>query len=121
MTGHSPLKPLIWVGSTRREFRTFPEVVQARMGYALYIAQRGDKHRDAKPLRGFRSAAVVEMVADYQGDAFRCVYTVRYANAIYVLHAFQKKAKRGIGTPKPDLDLIERRLREAERHAQKGQ
>lgn len=87
------------------------------MGYALYVAQRGDKHRDAKVLTGFGGAGVVEIVKDYRGDTFRAVYTLRYAGAIYVLHAFQKKSKSGRATPHRDMELIKQRLREAERIA----
>ena len=87
------------------------------MGYALYVAQRGDKHRDAKVLSGFDGAGIVEIVTDHRGDTFRAVYTVRFAGAIYVLHAFQKKSKRGIATPRRDMELIKQRLREAERIA----
>ena len=87
------------------------------MGYALYVAQRGDKHRDAKVVMGFGGAGVVEIVKDYRGDTFRAVYTVRYAGAIYVLHAFQKKSKSGRATPRRDLELIRYRLREADRIA----
>ena len=87
------------------------------MGYALYVAQRGGKHRDAKPLKGFGGAGVVEIVTDFDGDTFRAVYTVRLAGAVYVLHVVQKKAKQGPGTPKKEIDLVEKRLREAERIA----
>ena len=93
----------------------FPETVRRVVGYALYQAQVGLKHRDVKPLRGFGSN-VLEVVSRHDGDTFRAVYTVRFRSAIYVLHAFQKKAKRGIATPKPDLALVRRRLRAAERH-----
>lgn len=84
------------------------------MGYALYTAQRGSKHRDAKTLRGFGGAAVVEIVTDYRGDTFRAVYTLRFAGRVYVLHAFQKKSKTGRETPRRDMELIRQRLREAE-------
>jgi len=87
------------------------------MGYALYVAQLGDKHRNAKPLRGFGGAGVLEIVSDHEGDTFRCIYTVRIAGAVYVLHAFQKKSKSGRETPKTEIDLIKRRLRDAESHA----
>lgn len=87
------------------------------MGYALYVAQQGGKHRDAKPLKGFGGAGVVEIVTDFDGNTFRAVYTVRLAGAVYVLHVFQKKSKTGRATPKLELDLIDRRLREAERIA----
>ena len=108
------LRPLIWVGSSRDDLRAFAEPVQDHIGYALYVAQRGGKHRDAKPLSGFGGAGVLEVVTDHRGDTFRAVYTVRLPKAVYVLHAFQKKAKAGIATPKRELDAIKRRLREAE-------
>jgi phage-related protein len=91
-----------------------PDEVQAEIGYALHLAQAGDKYDHAKPLAGFGGASVVEIVSDHRGNTFRCVYTVRMADAVYVLHAFQKKSKRGIKTPKVDVKLIEQRLREAE-------
>jgi phage-related protein len=111
------LKPLRWIGSSRRDLRALPDSVKFRMGYALYVAQQGGKHRDAKPLKGFGGAGVVEIVTDFDGNTFRAVYTVRLAGAVYVLHVFQKKSKTGRATPKPELDLIARRLREAERIA----
>ena len=107
------LKPLIWVGSSRGDFREFPEPVQDRMGYALYVAQRGGKHRDSKPLSGFGGAGVLEVIEDFRGDTFRAAYTVRLAGAVYVLHAFQKKSKTGAETPRRDIELIHQRLREA--------
>jgi phage-related protein len=112
------LKPVIWVGSSRRDFRSLPGKVKSHMGYALYVAQQGGKHRDAKPLKGFGGASVVEIVKDHRGDTFRAVYTVRLAGTVYVLHVFQKKSKTGRATPKAEMDLIVRRLREAERIAQ---
>jgi phage-related protein len=90
------------------------------MGYALYVAQRGGKHRDAKALTGFGGAGVVEIVKDFRGDTFRAVYTLRYAGAVYVLHAFQKKSKTGRATPHRDMELIRQRLREAEKIAKEG-
>ena len=84
------------------------------MGYALYLAQQGEKHEDAKPLKGFGGAKILEVVEDYQSDTYRCVYTVKLESAVYVLHSFQKKSKKGISTPKPDIDLIKRRLKDAE-------
>jgi phage-related protein len=109
------LKPLIWVGASRKSLREFPEPVQDHMGYALYIAQRGGKHRDAKTMSGFGGAGVLEVIRDFRGDTFRAVYTVRYAGALYVLHAFQKKSKTGRETPHRDIELVQQRLREAER------
>ena len=117
MTTGPSLKPVIWVGSSRKDLRTFPELVQDHVGYALYVAQRGGKHRDAKALSGFGGAGVVEVVKDFRGDRFRAVYTLRYAGAVYVLHAFQKKSKTGRETPRRDIDLVKQRLREAEQIA----
>jgi phage-related protein len=117
MSDSAALKPVIWIGSSRRDFRVLPAPVKSQMGYALYVAQQGGKHRNAKPLKGFGSAGVVEIVSDFDGDTFRAVYTVRLAGAVYVLHVFQKKSKTGHATPKLELDLIEKRLREAERLA----
>ena len=91
----------------------FPRSVQREMGYALFLAQMGERHPTmAKTLAGFGGAAVVEVRESSDGNAYRAVYTVRYADAVYVLHAFQKKSKKGIATPKPDIDLIEKRLRD---------
>jgi phage-related protein len=87
------------------------------MGYALYLAQLGGKHRDAKALTGFGGAGVLEVVKDYRGDTFGAVYTLRYARGVYVLHAFQKKSKTGLQTPRRDLELIQQRLRQAEQIA----
>ena len=87
------------------------------MGYALYTAQLGGKHKDAKPLAGFGGAGVIEIVSDYRGDTFRALYTLRFAGAVYVLHAFQKKSKKGCETPRHEMDLIRQRLREAGRIA----
>jgi phage-related protein len=111
------LKPLIWVGSSRDDLREFPDPVQDHMGYALYVAQRGGRHRDSKALSGFGGAGVVEVIRGFRGDTFRAVYTVRFAGAVYVLHAFQKKSKTGRETPRRDIELIQQRLREAEQIA----
>jgi phage-related protein len=107
-------KPLFWVGSSREDLREFPEEVKDVMGHALHVAQTGGKHPDAKPLSGFGGARVLEVVEDHAGDTYRAVYTVKLAGAVYVLHAFQKKSKRGIGTPKKDAALIRERLKRAE-------
>jgi phage-related protein len=109
-------KPLYWAGSSRKDFGAFPAEVQDEMGYALYLAQMGKKHDRAKPLKGFGGAGVLEAAAAYAGDAYRTVYTVRFADAVYVLHVFQKKSKHGIATPHHEIDLIKTRLREAQRH-----
>lgn len=86
------------------------------MGYALYLAQSGEKHPSAKLLKGFKGAGVLEVVEDFDGDTYRAVYTVKLAGVIYVLHAFQKKSKHGLATPKQDIDLIEKRLKRAKEH-----
>jgi phage-related protein len=109
------VKPLIWIASTRRDLQEFPEGARQDVGYALFQAQLGETNRLAKPLKGFGTASVVEVVADHHGNAFRAVYTVRFAEAVYVLHVFQKKSKRGAATPRHDIDLIRRRLRDATR------
>jgi phage-related protein len=108
-----------WIGSSRKDLREFPEDVQDLMGYALFLAQAGGKHEDAKPLKGstaFRGAGVLEVVDDYDGDTYRAVYTVRFAGVVYVLHAFQKKSKTGIETPQHEIDKVKRRLKAAEEH-----
>jgi phage-related protein len=118
MTSEPPsLKPVVWVGSSLKDLRKFPDAVQDHMGYALYVAQQGGKHRDAKALTGFGGAGVVEIIKDNRGDTFRAVYTVRFEKAVYVLHAFQKKSKTGRETPRGDVELVKQRLRQAERIA----
>ena len=104
-------KEVRWIAGAREDLRRFPQAVREVVGYALYLAQMGDKHPSAKPLRGFGGAGVLEIVDDYDGDTYRAVYTVRFKDRIYVLHAFQKKSKKGIATPKPDVALIKERLR----------
>jgi phage-related protein len=108
----SSLKPVVWLGDSLRELKTFPSTVQDEMGYAIYLAQRGDKHVSARPLKGL-GAGVLEVVSDHRGNTFRSVYTLRFADRVYVLHAFQKKAKSGIATPKADIELIKQRLKQA--------
>jgi phage-related protein len=111
------LKPLYWVGSSKRDLGTLPEAVVNLFGYAIYLAQTGKKHDQAKPLSGFGSAGVLEVVEDHDGNAYRAVYTVRIANRVFVLHVFQKKSKRGSATPKGDVKLIGERLKAAEQMA----
>ena len=108
----SPPKPVVWVGDSLRVIRTFPALVQDEVGYALFLAQRGGKHESAKPLKGF-GAGVLEIVSDHRGDTFRAVYTVRLGERVFVLHAFQKKSKRGAATPQAELEMIKRRLTRA--------
>ena|SRR5215510_14580560 len=108
-------RPLRWVGDSRKQIGRFPEPVKDEMGYALWIAQQGGKARSAKPLKGFKGSGVLELVEDFDGDTYRAVYTVRFKSAVYVLHCFQKKSRKGIETPKAEVDLIVERLRRAER------
>ncbi|WP_321820521.1 MULTISPECIES: type II toxin-antitoxin system RelE/ParE family toxin [unclassified Burkholderia] len=110
------IKPLYWLGSARKDLKAMPEAVQDTFGYALYLAQTGRKHEQAKPLRGFGSAGVLEIVED--NGTYRAVYTVKLGSSVYVLHCFQKKSSCGIATPKPDGDLVRARLKAAEAHAQ---
>jgi phage-related protein len=110
-------KPLEWIGSSKKDPRALPQQVVHVFGYALYLAQIGEKHEQAKILSGFGSAGVLEVVEDWRGDTYRAVYTVRYAVRVFVLHVFQKKSKSGIATPKADLDLIKSRLKVAARRA----
>jgi len=109
-------KPIEWVGSSLDDLRSFPPEIKRDFGQALFEAQLGGKHPAAKPLSGFGGAGVLEIVADHDGNAYRGVYTVRFGSAIYVLHAFQKKSKRGIKMPKRDRELVEARLRTATDH-----
>ena len=106
-----PLKPVVWLGDSLQELRAFPVAVQDEMGYAIYLAQRGDKHVSAKPLKGL--GGVLEVVSKHRGDTFRAVYTLRFADHLFVLHAFQKKSKSGIATPKADIELIKQRQKQA--------
>ncbi len=108
------LKPLVWIGSTRQVVQGFPLEVRKTIGFALYQAQEGGKHIQAKPLKGFGGAGVLEVVEDYDGDTYRAVYTVKLASVVYALHAFQKKSKKGIKTPKQEIELIKKRLKAAE-------
>ena len=111
-----PPRPLFWVGSSLRDLKSFPPDAQDVIGRALLDAQFGGKHPDAKPLQGFGGAGVVEVVLDLGGNAYRAVYTVRLQDAVYVLHAFQKKSSRGIATQKYEIDRVRQRLRMAEDH-----
>jgi phage-related protein len=111
------MRRLEWIGSTKKDLLALPEEVVDVFGYALYLAQTGSKHDQAKPLRGFGSAGVLEVVEDRRGDTYRAVYTVQFAARVFVLHVFQKKSRSGIATPKPDLDLIRNRLKVAARRA----
>jgi phage-related protein len=111
------LRSLSRIGSSKKDLMAMPDDVQQTFGFALYHAQIGLLHPDAKPLKGFGSAGIVEIVQDWHGNAHRAVYSVRFAQVVYVLHCFQKKSKQGIETSKRDMDLIRDRLKEAENRA----
>ena len=106
-------KPLDWVGSSKKDFLGFPERVKDEMGNALGLAQFGGKHPSAKPWKG-QGSGVFEVVEDHDGDTYRAVYTVRFKEVVYVLHAFQKKSPKGIRTAQVDVDRVERRLKVAQ-------
>jgi len=110
-------KPLWWVGSAKKDLQAMPADVQDTFGYALHLAQTGSKHAQSKPLKGFGSAGVLEVVESEAGNTYRAVYTIKISEAVYVLHCFQKKSTSGIATPKPDMDLIRDRLKAALAHA----
>ena len=107
--------PVRWIGTSLRDLRSFPREVRIDIGHALFTAQEGKTDPAAKPLKGFGGASVLEIVASRHGNAWRAVYTVRFQDAVYVLHVFQKKSTKGIATPTREIDLIKRRLAEAER------
>jgi phage-related protein len=108
-------KPIVWIGSSRRDLKTFPKQVRSDIGQALYAAQMGETDPAAKPLKGFGGARVMEIIDRYDTNTYRAVYTAQFSKVIYVLHAFQKKSKSGIATPQKDIELIRRRLAEAQR------
>jgi phage-related protein len=106
-------KPLFWVASSLNDLLAFPEKVQRKIGAALSVAQFGGKHPSAKPWKGAGSF-VFEIVEDFRSDAYRAIYTVKFADAVYVLHAFQKKSPSGIRTPRRDVELVVQRLKQAQ-------
>jgi phage-related protein len=110
------MKPLHWVGSTLDDVKEFPEEVRSEVGFSLYLAQLGEKALNAVPMVGFGSSKVLEVVIDDSGNTYRSIYTVKFPKAVYAIHAFQKKSRRGTATPQPDLRLIRTRLRAAEQH-----
>lgn len=114
-TRNDALRPLKWVGSSRKDYADFPLDVQETFGFELYLAQIGEHPPSAKPLRGLGS--VVELVEDHQGDTFRTIYLARFETAVYVLHCFKKKSKSGIATPQHEIELVRARLRAAEADA----
>lgn len=109
------VKPVRWIASSRRDLKTFPKAVKRDIGQALYAAQRGEEYPSVKALKGFGGRSVLEIIALHRTDTYRAVYTVRFHDAIYVLHAFQKKSRSGVATPLQDIDLVRQRLAAAER------
>ena len=107
-------KQLIWIGSSKKDLIALPLDVRKFFGHALDFAQRGDQHDAAKPLKGFGGAGVLEIVEDDAGGTYRAVYAVKFAEAVFVLHCFQKKSKSGIVTPKEDMDISRARLKVVE-------
>ncbi|MGX5827961.1 type II toxin-antitoxin system RelE/ParE family toxin [Mesorhizobium sp. 43Arga] len=106
----------IFIGSSKEDIRKFPEEVRREIGFALYLAESGDTAINAVPLTGFGNASVPEVIVDSNGDTFRAVYTIRFREVVYVLHAFMKKSKKGCTTPKKEMDLVRQRLRTAHEH-----
>jgi len=114
------LRPLVWVASTRKDLQSMPAHVQDAFGYALHLAQVGRKSDSAKPLQGFGSAGVLEVCEDFDGDTYRAIYTVRFTEAVYVLHCFQKKSRQGTETPRPDMEKIRDRFKAAAARSASG-
>jgi phage-related protein len=114
------VKPVFWIGSSCKDIQTMPELVRRTFGFALYLAQQGQKHYQTKPLKGFGSAGVLEVVEDDQGSTYRAVYTVRFKKAVYVLHCFQKKSHVGMATSQQDVALVKSRLLVAKKHAKEN-
>lgn len=110
----APLKPVIWIGSSRDDLRRLSDHVQDEIGYALYFAQQNKRHRSAKVLKGFGGAGVLEIVVDDRGGTYRGVYAIKFQGFVCVLHVFQKKSKQGIKTSRTEIELVQRRLRIAE-------
>ena len=108
------MKPIIWVGSSKEDLSSFPDEVKQDIGYELEEVQRGHQPQSAKPMKGFGGSGVVELADRFDGDTYRAVYTVKFKEAVYVLHCFQKKSKSGIKTPLQEIELIKRRLKAAE-------
>lgn len=111
------MREFVWIGTSLDDVRGFPVSVRQVIGYALFLAQNGGKHRDAKPLQGFSGAGVLEVTARDAGSTFRAVYTLTLPNAVYVLHAFQKKSTREISTPSREIELVRWRFQRAREFA----
>jgi len=107
-------KPLAWIGSSKTDLLDLPRKVQRNVGYALYLAQMGMEHTNVKPLSGFGGRGVLEVIEDDAGGTYRAVYTVKFKEAVYVLHAFQKKSKKCRETPKEEMEIVKKRLKIAE-------
>lgn len=118
---HPHKKPIQWIGSSFKDLLVLPADVQRVFGYALYLAQIGNKHEATKVLKGFGGAGVLEVIQDDVGGTYRAVYTIKFAEAVFVLHCFQKKSKRGIATPMQDLEVIRARLKVAEAYVKELQ
>ena len=114
-----PLRPLIWMGNSRKNIRDFPEQARASVGYALQLVQAGETPIDAKIFKGVGSG-VYEIVKRYDTDTYRVIYAVKIGENVYVLHAFQKKSKQGIKTPQADIDLVKQRYKDALEKEQKA-
>ncbi|WP_343070052.1 type II toxin-antitoxin system RelE/ParE family toxin [Aminobacter carboxidus] len=110
------MKTVFWIGSSRETVRDFPKEVRQEVGFALETAQLGGKAINVVPLVGFSGAGVLEVIANGEGGTYRTVYTVRFQEAVYILHAFQKKSKKGIATPRQEIALVRQRLKVAEKH-----
>lgn len=115
MDGHE--RPLYWVGSSKRDLLALPEAVRRFFGHALHIAQQGERHPATKVLKGFDGGGVLEILEDDAAGTYRAVYTVRFREAVFVLHCFRKKSTHGIATPKREMEIIEARLKAAQAKA----
>ncbi|TIM05826.1 type II toxin-antitoxin system RelE/ParE family toxin [Mesorhizobium sp.] len=110
------MKEAIFLGSTLVELRDFPKEVRDEIGFSIETAQIGGKAINVVPLVGFKGAGVLEVISDFDTNTYRAVYTVRFHETVYVLHAFQKKSVKGIATPRREMDLVRSRLKEAQKH-----
>ncbi|MDR6714848.1 phage-related protein [Pseudomonas hunanensis] len=120
MEASKRVKPVYWVGSSRKDLQALPPDIQDTFGFALHLAQEGSKHLQAKALKGFAGGGVLEVIEDHDGNTYRAVYTVRFSAGIYVLHCFQKKSKAGIKTPGHDIALVRTRLNFAKAHSEEN-
>jgi len=113
------LKPLVWIGSSKKDLISLPEKARKTFGQALMFAQKGTTHNKAKVLQGFGGASVLEIIEMDESGTYRAIYTVKIKDAVFVLHVFQKKSKQGIKTPKEDMDVIHSRLKQAQDYFKK--